>query len=122
MALNGNTFNSSFSTHPSTINRILHIYSIEKSPENIEVSFFSKYFSLILVFASLVLSIYFLVMNFNHLNYLNEILKDYLALFYSSTKDLLFYIHETKLYLPIVVAIIAAFLTFYILINKDQKL
>lgn len=115
MALNGNTFNSSFSTHPSTINRILHIYKIEKSPENIEVSFFSKYFSLILVFASLVLSIYFLVMNFNHLNYLNEILKDYLALFYSSTKDLLFYIHETKLYLPIVVAIIAAFLTFYIL-------
>ena len=36
-------------------------------------------------------------------------------LYHKSTKDLLFYIHETKLYLPIVVAIIAAFLTFYIL-------
>lgn len=117
MALNGNTFNSSFSTHPSTINRILHIYKIEKSPENIKVSFFSKYFSLILLFASLVLSVYFLLVNFNNLNYLNEILKDYLALFYSNTKDLIFYIHETKLYLPILASITAAFLSFYIFKN-----
>lgn len=115
ITLNGNTFNSNFSTHPSTINRILHIYKIEKSPENIEVSFFSKYFSLILLFASLVLSIYFLVINFNHLNYLNEMLKNYLVQFYTSSKDLIFYIHDAKLYLPIFASIITVFLIFYVL-------
>lgn len=108
--LQGNTFNSNFSTHPSTISRILHIYKVEKSSENIEVSFFSKYFSLIIVFASLVLTIYFLVINFNQLNYLNEKIISY----FHQMKDFIFYIHETNLYLPIVIYFIGTVLMIYL--------
>lgn len=114
--LQGNTFNSSFSTHPSTISRILHIYKVEKSSQNIEVSFFSKYFSLIIIFASLVLTIYFLVMNFNEINYLSEKFISY----FHQIKSFIFYIHETNLYLPIVIYSIGTLLI--ILLYKKLSL
>lgn len=49
LSLNGNTYHSSFSTHPNTISRILNIYKITDSNKVISVSFFSKYFGIILL-------------------------------------------------------------------------
>lgn len=115
MTLHGNTFNSSFSTHPSTINRILHIYKTEQSPERIEVPFFSKYFSLILIFSSLVFTLYILFINYSHLNYLNEQIYNFGLTSYESIKNFFLYIHQESLYLPILGYTLGTFLIVFMI-------
>lgn len=73
LSLDGNTYHSSFSTHPNTISRILNIYKITDSNKKISVSFFSKYFGIILLTGILIFSTYlFFYQNSSLVYYMKE--------------------------------------------------
>lgn len=58
LSLNGSTFHSNFSTHPNTISRILKIHNSSIRREKVSVSFFSKYFGLVILVSSFLGFIY----------------------------------------------------------------
>lgn len=100
--LSGNTYNSNFSTHPSTISRILLIYKVEKTELNIKASFFSKYFSLLLLGVFSIGLFYFSFNNIETINNFSKSLISSLSLSYENTINFFIYIYESNLYIPII--------------------
>ncbi len=103
--LSGNTYHSNFSTHPNTISRMLLIYKVEKTELNITASFFSKYFSLLLLGIFSIALFYF---SFNNIETINNFSKTIIissTQFYEDTINFFIYIYKSYLYIPIIASI-----------------
>lgn len=124
LLLSGNTYHSKFSTHPDTISRVLYIYKVEKSGINIKASFFSKYFSLLLLGIISISVFYFSFKYFDKIDEFSETIKTYLIQLFVNTKDLFIYAYESNSYIYIGLAILIFFILFKIFkkINLELKI
>lgn len=109
MLLNGNTYHSNFSTHPNTISRILNIYKTEKSLEIIEASFFTKYFSILFVSFFSAWVFYFSYLYFNQIEIISQSLENFIVESYYYTINSAIYLYESKLYIAVILSIIALY-------------
>lgn len=109
MHLNGNTYHSSFSTHPNTISRILNIYKTEKSLEIIEASFFTKYFSILLVSLFSIWIFYISYKYFNQIEEITQALTIFMQNSYDLTINLFVYLYKSKLYIALILSMIVLY-------------
>ena len=117
MMLDGNTYHSNFSTHPNTISRILNIYKTEKSLEIIEASFFTKYFSILFVSFLSAWVFYFSYLYFDQIEIISQSLENFIVKSYYYTINSAIYLYESKLYIAVILTIIALYFMVKIL-NK----
>ena len=114
LLLDGNTYHSNFSTHPNTISRVLYIYKVERTPINIKASFFSKYFSILLLALISISIFYFTYKYFDRISEISISVENYLIQSYDYSKNFLIYLYDSNLYIFIFIAIIPFYLIYKI--------
>ena len=114
LLLDGNTYHSNFSTHPNTISRVLYIYKVERTPINIKASFFSKYFSILLLALISISIFYFTYKYFDRISEVSISVENYLIQSYDYSKNFLIYLYDSNLYIFIFIAIIPFYLIYKI--------
>ena len=113
--LSGNTYHSNFSTHPNTISRVLLIYKVQRTELNIKASFFSKYFSLLLLGIFSAGVSYFSFNNMDTLNAFVERMINKAIQFYDDAINFFIYLYDSNLYIPLIIFIFVFILAVKIL-------
>lgn len=113
--LSGNTYHSNFSTHPNTISRVLLIYKVQRTELNIKASFFSKYFSLLLLGIFSAGVFYFSFNNMDTLNAFSEKMINSTVQFYDDAINFFIYLYDSNLYIPLIIFILVFILAVKIL-------